>query len=217
MFMQDSPRLISLGEPGYGDLASAVALAALDMGVPSIIVTSSPGEPFESFDHGAIDWKKLMGTAHWMVNSSSMVSLGKSPAMAWSASMTFAELEGCRNVMVVDMPDEPEMISKTWGSIIAKMRQIHVLFFTQEASNSVSALEGIGGQNFLSEVRAKTMVPIVCGVSLDGSAVSISHSMGDFEIDIASHQSGISWLSGFLKSLPSSGTGISGIKVAASW
>ena len=75
--MEAPPRLISLGEPGGSDNASAVALTALGMGVPSKIVTSANGVPFETFDHGAIDWKKLMETAHWMVNCSSMVNLGK--------------------------------------------------------------------------------------------------------------------------------------------
>jgi len=187
------------------------------MGVPSIIVTSTHGEAFETFDHGAVDWRKLMETAHWMVNCSSMVNLGKSPAMAWSASMTFAELEGCRNVMVVDMPDDQETISKTWGLVIGKMRQIHVLFFTSEAMKAVSSLENMGGDDFLSQVRAKTMVPIVCGIISGGSAVSVSHAMGSFEVDITEHGTGIVWLAGFLKSLPYSGTGISGIRTASSW
>ena len=59
--MEGPPRLISLGEPGGSDNASAVASTALDMGVPSIIVTSTHGEEFETFDHGAVDWKKTNG------------------------------------------------------------------------------------------------------------------------------------------------------------
>ena len=215
--MEGPPRLISLGEPEGSDNASAVASTALDMGVPSIIVTSTHGEEFETFDHGAVDWKKLMETAHWMVNCSSLVNLGKSPAMAWSASMTFAELEGCRNVMVVDMPGDQETISKTWGLVVGKMRQIHVLFFTSEAMKAVSSLENMEEDDFLSQVRAKTMVPIVCGIISGGSAVSVSHAMGSFEVDITEHGSGIVWLAGFLKSLPYSGTGISGIRNASSW
>ena len=215
--MEAPPRLISVGEPGGSDNASAVALTALGMGVPSKIVTSANGVPFETFDHGAIDWKKLMETAHWMVNCSSMVNLGKSPAMAWSASMTFAELEGCRNVMVVDIPEDQGSISKTWGLVIGKMRQIHVLFFTSEAMRAVSSLEGMEEDGFLSSVRAKTMVPIVCGITSGGSSVSLSHAMGSFEVDITEHGTGIVWLAGFLKSLPYSGPGISGIRAASSW
>ena len=96
-----------------------------------------------------------METAHWMVNCSSMVNLGKSPAMAWSASMTFAELEGCRNVMVVDMPGDQETISKTWGLVVGKMRQIHVLFFTSEAMKAVSSLENMEEDDFLSRSGPK--------------------------------------------------------------
>ena len=40
--MEAPPRLISLGEPGGSDNASAVALTALGMGVPSKIVASAP-------------------------------------------------------------------------------------------------------------------------------------------------------------------------------
>lgn len=215
--MKPPPRLISLGEPNESDLASTLASIAIEMDVPSTVVTSSPGESFESFDHGVIDWKELMETAHWMVNDSSLVNLGQSPAMAWSASMTFAELEGCRNVMLVDMVDPPELMPKTWGLVIGKMRQIHVLFFTNEAIEFVTSLEQMDKENFLSEVREKTMVPIVCGITEEGRAASVSHAMGDFDVDIRPHRDGLVWLAGFLKSLPYSGTGIGGIREAASW
>ena len=98
------------------------------------------------------------------------------------------------------MPGDQETISKTWGLVVGKMRQIHVLFFTSEAMKAVSTLENMEEDDFLSQVRAKTMVPIVCGIISGGSAVSVSHAMGSFEVDITEHGSGIVWLAGFLKS-----------------
>ena len=128
--MEQGVRMIALGNPEGSDKASQLIAIASSLGLKSSIVTSDPGENFESFNHGAIDWKEKMAMAHWVVNSTSMVTAGPSPAMAWSASMTFAELEGCRNVMIVDMPSDPESISMVWGQVIEKVRQIHVLFFT---------------------------------------------------------------------------------------
>ena len=63
----------STGESGEGsDKASQLIAIASSLGLKSSIVTSDPGENFESFNHGAIDWKEKMAMAHWVVNSTSM-------------------------------------------------------------------------------------------------------------------------------------------------
>ena len=215
--MEEGARMIALGSPSGEDKASKLISIASSLGLKSSIVTSNPSENFESFNHGAIDWKGQMATAHWMVNSTSMVNAGPSPAMAWSASMTFAELEGCRNVMIVEMPNDTESISRIWGQVIEKVRQIHVLFFTSDALDAVSKLEGIEDPDFLSRVREKTLIPLVCGYSESDLSASVAHALGVVKIHASDEIEGLEWLAGFLNELPHSGAGIEGIKAAASW
>jgi len=215
--VEDVVRMIALGSPSGEDTASRLISLASSMGLKSSIVTSEPGENFESFNHGAIDWKGKMATAHWMVNSASMVTAGPSPAMAWSASMTFAELEGCRNVMIVDVSEGPESIARIWGQVIEKVRQIHVLFFTSDSLVAISKLEGIEGSDFLSRVREKTLIPLVCGYSGTDYTARVVHALGVAETQASNELEGLEWLAGFLKALPLSGAGIEGIKAAASW
>ena len=158
-----------------------------------------------------------MAMAHWVVNSTSMITAGPSPAMAWSASMTFAELEGCRNVMIVDMPLDPESISMVWGQVLEKMRQIHVLFFTSDSLHAISELEGFEGSDFLSMVREKTLIPLVCGYSESDSCARVAHALDTIQAQSTGESEGLRWLAGFLKALPLSGAGIEGIGSAASW
>ena len=215
--MEQGVRMIALGDPEGSDKASQLIAIASSLGLKSSIITSNPGENFESFNHGAIDWKEKMAMAHWVVNSASMVTAGPSPAMAWSASMTFAELEGCRNVMIVDMPSDPESISMVWGQVIEKVRQIHVLFFTSASLDAISKLEGLDGPDFLSRVREKTMIPLVCGYSESDSCAKVAHALDNIQAQSSGESEGLRWLAGFLKSLPLSGAGIEGIRAAALW
>ena len=79
--MEQGVRMIALGDPEGSDKASQLIAIASSLGLKSSIVTSNPSENFESFNHGAIDWKEKMAMAHWVVNSTSMVTAGPSPAI----------------------------------------------------------------------------------------------------------------------------------------
>lgn len=215
--MREGARLVALGTPDRADRASRLASISTSMGIPCSIASSQRDEEFDSFDQGAIDWKLQMRAAHWMVNSSSMITFGQSPSMAWSASMTFAELEGCRNVMIVDLPPDREMISKSWGRVIGKVRQIHVLFFTEDATEAISGIEKIAKEELLSDVRKRTMIPIVCSYSENDNTARVSHALGSFEVKMTDDEGGLEWLAGFLNALPLSGPGINGLRAAASW
>ena len=73
--MEQGVRMIALGNPEGSDKASQLVAIASSLGLKSSIITSNPDENFESFNHGAIDWKEKMAMAHWVVNSASMLSL----------------------------------------------------------------------------------------------------------------------------------------------
>ena len=56
------------------------------------------------FSHGKIDWRGRLEGAHWLVLSTSSILEGDNAKSAQGASMTFAEFEGPRTVMVTDIP-----------------------------------------------------------------------------------------------------------------
>ena len=38
-------------------------------------------------DHGAIDWRDVLDSTHWLVNSSDIALEGEPPRLAWAAAM----------------------------------------------------------------------------------------------------------------------------------
>jgi len=100
-------------------------------------------ESFSKFNHGSIDWRGSTNGIHWLINSAETILSGESPKSAVGAGMTFGELEGAKMVMIVDVPQNLEDISKSWGFVISRIRQIHVLFFTPRALDAISELEQI--------------------------------------------------------------------------
>ena len=134
---------------------------------------------------------------------------------AWGSSMTFAELEGCKTAMVVDVPDESERLEEAWGSVIERIRQIHLLFIGPEAMSAIAELEGIEEGLLLGEIRSRGLVPIVCSFDPESRVASVSHSLGQEIVEVEGEVSLEGWLAGFLCELPQSGSGASGIASAA--
>jgi hypothetical protein len=129
--------------------------------------------------------------------------------------MTFAELEGCKTAMVVDVPEEPGRLEEAWGSVIERIRQIHLIFIGPEAMSAVAELEGIEEDLLLGEIRSRGLVPIVCSFDPEKGVASVSHSLGQEVVEVGRELSLEGWLAGFLCELPQSGSGASGIVSAA--
>ena len=129
--------------------------------------------------------------------------------------MTFAELEGCKSVMVVDMPRDSGRLEEAWGSVIERIRQIHLLFIGPKSMKALAELEGIEEDMLLSEIRSRSLVPIVCSFDSENGVARISHALGQEIIEVGREVSFERWLAGFLCELPQSGSGASGIASAA--
>ena len=139
---------------------------------------------------------------------------GESPKSALGAGMTFGELEGARMVMIVDVPDIPSDISKSWGFVINRIRQIHVLFLTPDALHAISELEGVTIENLLKEIRNKGLVPHVCSYIDSQNRVLVEHSLGSIDIETEKTLEPLEWLARFICNLPFSESGNSGVKRA---
>jgi len=206
-------RMVGLGRQDRSDGASAVVESSLEIGADAKFIIDR--SEISEFDHGLIDWRGVLESKHWLVLSSSCPLDGGSMKWAWGSSMTFAELEGCKTAMVVDVPEEPGRLEEAWGSVIERIRQIHLIFIGPEAMSAVAELEGIEEDLLLGEIRSRGLVPIVCSFDPEKGVASVSHSLGQEVVEVGRELSLEGWLAGFLCELPQSGSGASGIVSAA--
>ena len=84
---------------GFGDSMVSEVLDSADNGFIDRIEIPN----LSDFSHGEIDWRRRLEGAHWLVLSTSTVLAGDSARSAQGASMTFAEFEGPRTVMVLSL------------------------------------------------------------------------------------------------------------------
>jgi|TARA_B100001996_G_scaffold182709_1_gene139607 hypothetical protein len=205
--------MVGLGLRDRSDCASAILERSIELGADAqfIIERSEIGE----FDQGLIDWRVILDSKHWLVLSSSCPLDGDSMKWAWGSSMTFAELEGCKTVMIVDLPKESDRLEEAWGSVIERIRQIHLLFIEPKTMNALAELEGIEEGMLLEEIRVRSLVPIVCSFDPGKGVASISHALGQEIVEVGKEVDFERWLAGFLCELPQSGSGASGIASAA--
>ena len=206
-------RMVCLGMHDRSDTASLVTKEAIEMGAETEFAVNHGSE--SGFDQGSIDWRESLSSANWLLVSSSCLLGGEGMRGAWGASLTFSELEGSKTAMVVSLPRDVDRMEEVWGSVIERIRQISVLFLSQDVIDAVAKIEGTEPDALLGEVRREGMVPIVCSFQPSEGMAKISHSLGDEEIEVSGEMSDERWLAGFLCSLPLYGPGASGIEVAA--
>ena len=206
--------IVAFGNPNRQDNAFTVSSYSDSIGAQTRFITCNDNELFSTFNHGKIDWRESTNGIHWLVNSAETILSGDSPKSAVGAGMTFGELEGAKMVMIVDVPEIPEDISKSWGFVISRIRQIHVLFFTPRALDAISNLEQIPVENLLKEIRNRGLVPHVCTYLNDEKKAMVEHSMGSACIITEHSFQPLEWLARYICNLPLSGTGSSGVKNA---
>ena len=144
----------------------------------------------------------MLESKHWLVASSSCTLDGDAMKWAWGSSLTFAELEGCKTAMVVDVPEDSVRMGEAWGSVIERIRQIHILFIGPDAMRAVAELEGLEESLLLREIRSAGLVPIVCSFDPDNGVASVSHALGQETIEVGRELGLERWLAGFLCDLP---------------
>ena len=111
--------------------------------------------------------------------------------------MTFAEFEGPRVVMVVDLPEDPDRLAEAWGFVIERIRQIHILFLTPDALPRIASLEELSQDDLLREIRLRGMVPQVIACEPAQNRVKIEHSLGLHSGSCVS-ESATTWLGHYL-------------------
>jgi len=206
-------RIAGLGRIGGSDIASSVTEQAIGIGAEVDFIIES--DQYDEFDQGLIDWRTILGNKHWLVLSSNGPLVGDSMKSAWGSSLTFAELEGCKSAMIVGVPDEAERLEEAWGSVIDRIRQVSLLFISNEALKGVSKIEEVPPNLLLDQIRDRGAVPIVCTFDPIEGVAEVSHSMGSDVVQVEGDMGSERWLAGFLCGLPTSGYGSSSVAIAA--
>lgn len=207
-------KMVAFGNPKRNDNAFIISSYSDSMGAQTRFITCDDDEIFSNFNHGNIDWRNLTNGIHWLINSAETILSGESPKSAVGAGMTFGELEGAKMVMVVDVPENSEDISKSWGFVISRIRQIHVLFFTPRALDAISELEQIPVENLLKDVRNRGLVPHVCTYLSDERKAIVEHSIGSVSVITKNSLQPLEWLARYICNLPFSAIGDLGVKNA---
>ena len=206
--------IVAFGNPNRQDNAFTVSSYSDSMGAQTRFITCDDDEIFSNFNHGNIDWRNLTNGIHWLINSAETILSGESPKSAVGAGMTFGELEGAKMVMIVDVPENLEDVSKSWGFVISRIRQIHVLFFTPRALDAISELEQIPVENLLKDIRNRGLVPHVCTYLSDERKAIVEHSMGSVSVITKNSLQPLEWLARYICNLPFSAIGDLGVKNA---
>ena len=207
-------KMVAFGNPKRNDNAFIISSYSDSMGAQTRFITCDDDEIFSNFNHGNIDWRNLTNGIHWLINSAETILLGESPKSAVGAGMTFGELEGAKMVMIVDVPENLEDVSKSWGFVISRIRQIHVLFFTPRALDAISELEQIPVENLLKDIRNRGLVPHVCTYLSDERKAIVEHSIGSVSVITKNSLQPLEWLARYICNLPFSGIGDLGVKNA---
>ena len=207
-------KMVAFGNPKRNDNAFIISSYSDSMGAQTRFITCDDDEIFSNFNHGNIDWRNLTNGIHWLINSAETILSGESPKSAVGAGMTFGELEGAKMVMIVDVPENSEDISKSWGFVISRIRQIHVLFFTPRALDAISELEQIPVENLLKDIRNRGLVPHVCTYLSDERKAIVEHSIGSVSVITKNSLQPLEWLARYICNLPFSAIGDIGVKNA---
>ena len=207
-------KMVAFGNPKRNDNAFIISSYSDSMGAQTRFITCDDNETFSNFNHGNIDWRNLTNGIHWLINSAETILSGESPKSAVGAGMTFGELEGAKMVMIVDVPENLEDVSKSWGFVISRIRQIHVLFFTPRALDAISELEQIPVENLLKDIRNRGLVPHVCTYLSDERKAIVEHSIGSVSVITKNSLQPLEWLARYICNLPFSEIGDLGVKNA---
>ena len=207
-------KMVAFGNPKRNDKDFIISSYKDSLGALSRLITCDDIVTFSNFNHGNIDWRNLTNGIHWLINSAETILSGESPKSAVGAGMTFGELEGAKMVMIVDVPENLEDVSKSWGFVISRIRQIHVLFFTPRALDAISELEQIPVENLLKDIRNRGLVPHVCTYLSDERKAIVEHSMGSVSVITKNSLQPLEWLARYICNLPFSAIGDLGVKNA---
>lgn len=164
-------------------------------------------EKIDKIDRGAFDWRKLLNGARWLITSGPTLISSEDEQAVWSAALTFSELEGTLNALVLSSNDTSFI--PIWTKIIPRIRQFHIIGLTSEEIRKISAHEEWSTPNnkreyieTLERIQRKTLIPhLVARENRNGGWSADAHSYGICETENSGEGHMGNWLGKFLHGL----------------
>jgi len=164
-------------------------------------------------ERGAFDWRKLLNGARWLITAGPTLISGEDEQATWSAALTFAELEGTLNALILST--QKSSFTPIWSKIVPRIRQFHIIGLTSEEIRLITAHDEWDIPQTkehqiksLELIQQKTLIPhLIARENQDGGWGADAHSYGVAEIENTGEEALGEWIGGFLHGLITHGHG----------
>ncbi len=166
-----------------------------------------------NIDRGVFDWRKLLNGARWLITAGPTLISGEDEQAVWSAALTFSELEGTLNALIIS--SQETSFIPIWTKIIPRIRQFHIIGLTSREIKQISAHEEWPIPqhrekeiNTLERIQQKTLIPhLVAREKSDGGWSADAHSYGISVTENSGAEEMNNWLGKFIHGLIKHGHG----------
>ncbi|MEC7435609.1 MAG: hypothetical protein VYB27_00880 [Candidatus Thermoplasmatota archaeon] len=164
-------------------------------------------------DRGIFDWRGLLNGARWLITAGPTLISSDDEIASWSAALTFAELEGTLNALILSSSEEN--FTEIWSKLVPRIRQFHIIGLVSSEIEWISNYEEwnipqnkIELIDTLNRVQHKTLVPhLLARETKNGGWGVNSHTYGISQTDTTKDLEMGEWIGSFLNGLIKFGHG----------
>ncbi len=176
-------------------------------------ISDFQNEDNTEIQRGIFDWRELLNGARWLVTAGPTLVSSEDEISSWSAALTFAELEGTLNALILSSTQQS--FNSIWSKIVPRIRQFHIVGLTGVEIDRISEYEEWDFPENLEQkiatldrIQNKTLIPHLIsresefgGWGVNSHTYGISKTNQTGEIDMGE------WMAGFLDGLIKFGHG----------
>ena len=164
-------------------------------------------------NRGIFDWRELLNGARWLITAGPTLISNDDEIASWSAALTFAELEGTLNALILSSSEES--FTEIWSKLVPRIRQFHIIGLVSSEIEWISNYEEWDiPQNkeelidTLNRVQHKTLIPhLLARETKSGGWGVNSHTYGISKTDTTKDFEMGEWIGSFLNGLIKFGHG----------
>ncbi|MEC8721338.1 MAG: hypothetical protein VXX50_02785 [Candidatus Thermoplasmatota archaeon] len=164
-------------------------------------------------DRGIFDWRGLLNGARWLITAGPTLISSDDEIASWSAALTFAELEGTLNALILSSSEET--FTEIWSKIVPRIRQFHIIGLISSEIEWISEYEQWDIPqtkqeliDTLNRVQNKTLIPHLLARETKNAGWGVnSHTYGLSQTDTTKDLEMGEWIGSFLNGLIKFGHG----------
>ena len=164
-------------------------------------------------NRGIFDWRELLNGARWLITGGPTLMSDYDEVASWSAALTFAELEGTLNALILSSSENS--FTEIWSKLVPRIRQFHIIGLISSEIEWISSYEEWQIPknkkeliDTLNRIQHKTLIPhLLARETKNGGWGVNSHTYGISKIDTTQDFDMGEWIGLFLHSLIKFGHG----------